>query len=331
MISVPEEIPLDAYGRRIDYLRISLTDACNLRCVYCMPKDMQFLPERDKLQMADYRRLLPLFGRLGFKKFRFTGGEPTLHPGLLELVSLCAELPGDPLCALTTNAIRLPELARPLARAGLRRINVSLDSLDPQRFERMARGPSLAQAWEGVLAAEAAGLEVKLNAVMVRNFNEDDLLPLARLSQRYPWQIRFLEMMPFAEQTEFQHTRGIKNRSVQERLEAEFGALEPVGDRLDGEARVMRIPGAPGSLGFISPVTDPFCASCNRMRLTADGKLRLCLLKEDEVNLWQALRSGAGDDDLLELLKEGIRRKPWGHELANNRFAQNRAMNQIGG
>jgi len=331
MISPPDPILTDAFGRTIDYLRVSLTDACNLRCVYCMPKDMTFMPSREKLSFDEYRRLLPLFAEVGFRKFRFTGGEPTLHPHLVDLVSYTASLPGDAFCALTTNALKLKELAAPLAAAGLRRVNVSLDSLDATRYHRMARGPSLPKAWEGLLAAEDAGLEVKINAVMVRNFNEEDLIPLAELSRRHAWQIRFLEMMPFAEQTHFQHTRALENRSIQGQLEAHYGSLEPVGNGLDGEARVMRIPGAPGELGFISPLSDPFCADCNRMRLTADGKLRLCLLKEDELDLRSILRNGGTDDELLESIRDGIRKKPWGHELSNNRFALNRSMNQIGG
>ncbi len=327
----PEPQLTDAFGRTIDYLRVSLTDACNLRCVYCMPKDMSFMPSQEKLSVEEYKRVLPLFVEVGFRKFRFTGGEPTLHPQLIELISFTASLPGNPFCALTTNALKLKDLAQPLAYAGLKRVNVSLDSLDAERFDRMARGPSLEQAWEGVLAAEEAGLDVKLNAVMVRNLNEEDLIPLARLSMEHAWQIRFLEMMPFAEQTHFQNTRAMENQSIQQRLETEFGPLEPVRTGLDGEARVMRIPGAPGELGFISPVSEPFCASCNRMRLTADGKLRLCLLKEDELDLRAILRTGGTDETLLDAIRTGIRRKPWGHELSHNRFALNRSMNQIGG
>ncbi|MCC5845852.1 MAG: GTP 3',8-cyclase MoaA [Verrucomicrobia bacterium] len=321
----------DKHGREIHYLRVSLTDACNLRCVYCMPEHMKFRPQSENISLAEYRRLLPLFHALGFDKFRFTGGEPTLHPQLTELIAETAALPGAPFVALTTNGMLLPKLARPLKTAGLRRVNISLDTLDPARFRQMSRRDGLDAVLRGLDAAEAAGLEIKLNAVTVRNFNEEDFVPLARFSLDRPWQVRFLEMMPFGNNEHFQNGQRVEEDSVKARIEAALGKLEPVGNGLDGEARVYRVPGAKGTVGFISPVSAPFCGDCNRARLTADGKLRLCLLKDDEVDLLTPLRKGADNAALENIVRAGIWEKPWGHELAFRRFSHNRGMSEIGG
>ena len=321
----------DKHGRVIHYLRISLTDACNLRCVYCMPEHMTFRPQSELLQTEELERLITRFHSLGFDKFRFTGGEPTLRPDLVRLVKHTAKLANAPTVAMTTNALELPSLARPLAEAGLQRVNVSLDTLDPTRFQRLTRWGRIDQVLRGLHAAEAEGLQIKINAVVVRNFNEEDVVDLARLSIEHDWQIRFLEMMPFANNEGFQTSERVDQRSIQARIEQELGTLESAGDALDGEARVFRLPKARGSLGFISPVSDPFCSDCNRVRLTADGKLRLCLLKDDEVDLMAPLREGAADGDLDQILRKGIFEKPWGHELANNRFSTNRGMSEIGG
>jgi len=321
----------DKHGREIHYLRVSLTDACNLRCVYCMPEHMKFRPRQELMSTAEYARLLPLFHALGFDKFRFTGGEPTLHPDLIELVRLTAELPGNPLVALTTNGVLLDKLALPLREAGLRRVNISLDTLDPERFKHITRRQGLDTVLRGLEAAENAGLEIKLNAVAVRNFNEEDFVPLARFTLDHDWQVRFLEMMPFGNNADFQNGQRVEEQGVKGRLTRVFGPLEPVGNGLDGEAKVFRISGARGTVGFISPVSDPFCADCNRARLTADGRLRLCLLKDDEVDLLTPLRAGADKRALEKTVRDGIWEKPWGHDLAYQRFTQNRGMSEIGG
>ncbi|MCH8514097.1 MAG: GTP 3',8-cyclase MoaA [Kiritimatiellae bacterium] len=321
----------DKHGREIHYLRISLTDTCNLRCVYCMPEHMKFRPRQELMSTAEYARLLRLFHALGFDKFRFTGGEPTLHPDLIELVRLTSDLPGNPLTALTTNGVLLPKLAKPLRDAGLRRVNISLDTLDPERFKQLTRRQGLEAVLRGLNAAEDAGLEIKLNAVAVRNFNEEDFVPLARFTLEHDWQVRFLEMMPFGNNADFQNGQRVEEQGVMGRLTRAFGPLEPVGNGLDGEAKVFRIPGAKGTVGFISPVSDPFCGDCNRARLTADGKLRLCLLKDDEVDLLTPLRAGADNRALEKSVREGIWENPWGHDLAYPRFTQHRGMRAIGG
>jgi cyclic pyranopterin phosphate synthase len=324
---------LDRFGRDIHYLRISLTDHCNLRCVYCMPEDMTFRPNAELMQDIELLQLMELFARLGFDKIRLTGGEPTVRAHVVDLVRGITSTPGVRSVSMTTNGVLLSRLARPLAEAGLERVNVSLDTLDPEKFHRLTRWGSLDDVWAGIMAAEEAGLApVKLNAVVVRGYNESSVADLARLTEKHPWQVRFIEMMPFAGATDLQTHQLVTAQEMQERIEAVVGPLEAAnGGELDGEARMFRIPGAAGDIGFISSVTAPFCATCNRARLTADGRLRLCLLREGEVDLLTPLRAGATLEDLRCLILEGIWNKPWGHGLADGLIPLNRVMSEIGG
>jgi GTP 3',8-cyclase len=324
---------LDRFGRNIHYLRISLTDHCNLRCVYCMPEHMTFRPSAELMQDEELLQLARLFAVLGFDKFRLTGGEPTVRAHVVDLVREIARIPGVDSLSMTTNGVLLKKLARPLKEAGLQRVNVSLDTLDPLRFKKLTRWGSFDQVWDGILAAEAAGLTpVKLNAVVVQGFNDRDVVDMARLSLDHPWQIRFIEMMPFAGATEFQKTQVVTAAQMKESISSELGLLEPANNgKLDGEAQIFRLPGACGEVGFISSVTLPFCASCTRARLTADGKLRLCLLREKEVDLLTPLRQGATLEDLRQLILDNIWVKPWGHGLAQDEVALNRVMSEIGG
>ena len=323
----------DRFGRNIHYLRISLTDHCNLRCVYCMPEDMTFRPAPELLQDDELLLLVRLFAGLGFDKIRLTGGEPTVRPRIVELVRAIAATPGVQTVAMTTNAVLLEKLALPLKEAGLQRVNISLDTLDPERFRRLTRRGSFEQVWRGILAAEAAGLTpVKLNAVVVRGYNERDVVDLARLTCDHPWQMRFIEMMPFAGATELQQSQVVKQSEMIAMIEKGLGPLEEQhAGALDGEARVYRLPGARGELGFISSVSLPFCATCSRARLTADGKLRLCLLREKELDLFTPIRQGASLMDLRRLILDGIWHKPWGHGLQEGEVALNRVMSEIGG
>jgi cyclic pyranopterin phosphate synthase len=324
---------IDRFGRNIHYMRISLTDHCNLRCVYCMPEDMTFIPSAEMLQDDDLIRLVRLFASLGFDKFRLTGGEPTVRPNVVNIVSEMANIPGVNSLSMTTNGVLLGKLAQPLKDAGLQRVNVSLDTLDPERFRRITRRGKLDQVWEGILAAEAAGLTpIKINAVVVRGYNEDQVAGLARLTLERPWQVRFIEMMPFAGATELQQRQVVTMKEIQQRIGEEVGPLELQDNgKLDGEAVIYRLAGAQGELGFISSVTLPFCASCSRARLTADGRLRLCLLREKEVDLLSPLRQGASLEDLRQIILDGIWHKPWGHGLAEGEVALNRGMSEIGG
>jgi len=324
---------IDRYGRRIHYLRISLTDRCNLRCLYCMPEEIVFRPNQELLQNDEVIMLVRLFARLGFDKFRLTGGEPTVRADLVNLVGEIAHTPGVRYLTMTTNGVLLPRLARPLAEAGLQRVNISLDTLDPDKFNRLTRWGSLEDVWAGIRAAEEAGLApVKINAVVVKGYNENDVADLARLTVDRPWQVRFIEMMPFAGATELQTNQLVTADDIKSRIEAATGPLEAInGGKLDGEAYLFRLPGAQGDLGFIASVTAPFCASCGRARLTADGRLRLCLLREKEVDLLTPLRAGASLEEMRRLIVESIWLKPWGHKLAEGFFPLDRAMSQIGG
>ncbi len=325
----------DQYNRNINYLRVSLTDACNLRCRYCMPEQMTFRPGTQLLQDEELLLLLGVFASLGFEKIRFTGGEPTLRPNLVDLVRAVTALPGIREVGLTTNGILLDQLARPLHDAGLRRVNVSIDTLDPKRFRQMTRWGNLRDVEAGLAAAEQAGLKIKLNCVPVRGYNTNgtgDIPALAGLTLDRDWQVRFIEMMPLGGITEFQEHHRVTEPELRREIEEALGPLTAVHEgRLDGEARVYRLPAARGTIGFISPVSSPFCAACNRLRLTADGVLRLCLLRENEIDLRQALRTGADHQQLATLIARAVHDKPWGHGLAQHQLATNRVMSEIGG
>lgn len=324
---------IDRFGRNIHYLRISLTDHCNLRCVYCMPEDMTFRPNAEMMQDEEILLLVNLFTRLGFDKFRLTGGEPTVRAHIVDIVRGIAQTPGVRSLSMTTNGILLSRLAKPLAEAGLQRVNISLDSLDADKFHRLTRWGKLEDVLEGIQAAEDAGLTpVKINAVVVRGYNEADVVDLARLTLEHPWQVRFIEMMPFAGATDLQRSQAVTAREIFDRIQEGLGPLQKANDgKLDGEARLFHLEGARGNLGFISTLTQPFCASCSRARLTADGRLRLCLLREGEVDLLTPLRDGADLEDLRRIIVDGIWDKPWGHRLAQGEIPLNRTMSEIGG
>lgn len=326
-------MPLDRFGRNINYLRISLTDRCNLRCVYCMPEDITFRPRQELLQDDEILRLVRLFAGLGFEKYRLTGGEPTVRANIVELVRAIARTPGVKTVALTTNGLLLDRLAQPLAEAGLSRVNISIDTLDQQKFKKLTRWGDVEDVWKGIAACQAANLAIKLNAVIVRNYNDkEDVVDLARLTLHQPWQVRFIEMMPFGDVADFQLAGVVSQEELQQTIEAEFGPLTSLNNgQLDGEARLFQLPEAIGTIGFISSVTAPFCASCNRARLTADGRIRLCLLREKEVDLMAPLRGGASDDELRDIITDGIWWKPWGHKLHDDLIPLNRVMSEIGG
>lgn len=324
---------IDRFGRNINYLRISLTDKCNLRCVYCMPEDMTFRPRKELLQDEEISRLVKIFAGLGFQKFRLTGGEPTVRANVVDIVRNIAHTPGIKTVAMTTNGLLLDKLAAPLAKAGLSRVNISIDTLDPTKFKTVTRWGEVEEVWAGIEAAEKAGIQVKLNAVVVRGYNDQqDVVELARLTIGHPWQIRFIEMMPFGQVTEFQKAGVVSQGELMQTIGAGLAPLSPAnGGELDGEARLFRLPNAMGEIGFISSVTQPFCASCTRARLTADGRLRLCLLRDMEVDLITPLRNNATDQEMIQIINEAIWWKPWGHGLDEDIIPLNRVMSEIGG
>jgi cyclic pyranopterin phosphate synthase len=321
----------DRFGRKIHYLRISLTDHCNLRCIYCMPEDQTFRANAELMQDDEILLFARLFAELGFDKIRLTGGEPTVRANITEIVRGIAQTPGIHSLSMTTNGLLLPRLAAPLAAAGLQHVNISIDTLDALKFKRLTHWGKLEQAWQGILAAEEAGLSpIKLNAVIVKGYNEEDVIDLAALTLQKSWQLRFIEMMPFAGVTTVQTQQIVTAAQIQAKIECEFGPLE-TNQRYDGEARIFRIRGAQGEIGFISSVTVPFCSACTRARLTADGVLRMCLLREKEFDLLTPLRNGATFEDLRQMILGAVWNKPWGHGLDEGDIPLNRAMNQIGG
>ncbi len=329
-------MPLDRYGREINYLRLSLIDHCNLRCVYCMPlRGLRFAPSQELLSADELETIARAAASVGFHKIRLTGGEPTLRSDLLEIVERLHRVDGITDLGMTTNAILLPDLAGPLRAAGLGRINVHLDTLDPQRLKRVMRFGSLKEIWAGIEAAEAAGFSpIKLNAVVVRDYNEHDVVDLARLTLERNWHVRFIELMPLGngECARLSLSQYVPNPETRERIEDQLGPLSelPNGNPSD-EARNFRFDRAKGVIGFISPVSEPYCGSCNRMRLTADGKFHLCLLNDDELDVKTALRNSGGQRAVAEILLQAVAQKPTGHRLEQGFSTQRRAMFQIGG
>lgn len=323
----------DAYGRQMSYLRISLTDRCNFRCVYCMPAiGMKFQPREELLTDEELLRIVELCAKVGFTKLRLTGGEPTIRPHLVDLVRTMKSFPGIEEISMTTNALLLSRMADDLKAAGLDRINVSFDTLDPVKFKEMTRGGRLDLVWAGLEAADRVGLNpIKINTVVVKDRNDEEVGDLAALTLERDWQMRFLEIMPMEGVGTVYDEGLVTSAETQARLEARFGPLEPIDTPPGDPARVWKIKGAVGTVGFISPISAPFCANCNRVRLTADGKLRLCLLRNDEIEFRDLLRAGADDETLEKLIRQGIWRKPWGHGIAEGDRNIGRGMSQIGG
>ena len=322
----------DQFGREIHYLRISLTDRCNFRCVYCMPADITFAPHEHLLRDEELIRLVRIATTVGFDRVRLTGGEPTVRPNLINIIRGIAAIPGIKEIAMTTNALNLEQIAEPLAKAGLKRVNISIDTLDVERFRKITRVGKLDQVWRGILAAERAGLSpLKLNAVIVRKYNEDDIVDLAKLTLEHDWDMRFIELMPLGSIADFQMDSVVPVAEMRARIEAALGPLASVDWDGHNPARPYRLNGGKGTIGFISSVTEPFCEGCDRMRLSADGHLRLCLLRDDEVDLMTPLRAGASDAELKALMERGVWNKPWGHGLAQNVIPELRVMSQIGG
>jgi len=307
----------DGFKRKIDYMRISITDRCNLRCIYCMPAGLpRPIQYKEILKYEEIVRIVTIAISSGVKKIRLTGGEPLIRKNVVELVKMLKEIKGIEELSLTTNGIFLADYAEELADAGLDRVNISLDSLNSERYKTITGGGNLDDVLKGIEAAEKHGLTpVKINMVPVRGINEDEIETFASLTFRAPYQIRFIEFMPFGSRESWTPERFISMDEIKSFAE-KIGVLHPANLKKSGPARYYRFEGALGVLGFISPLSNHFCNECNRLRLTADGKLRPCLFSETEIDLKPALRSKFSSNDEIErLINLAVQMKPRGHNI----------------
>lgn len=325
----------DTHGHRISYLRISVTDRCNLRCVYCMPEEgIEKQSHQTIMRYEEIVEVVKTFATLGVRAVRLTGGEPLVRPDLHKLIEMIAVVPGIQDISMTTNGILLANQAERLAAAGLRRVNISLDTLQEEKYQHITRFGSLDDVWRGIEAAEKFNLSpIKLNVVTLRGVNDDEFRDLAALTYEHPWSVRFIELMPIGNQVRWgkdfpsPEEAFISSSEIREML-SDLD-LTPVKTRVgSGPAREYRLKGALGTVGFISPLTEHFCAACNRMRLTADGNLRPCLLSDIEIPLLETLKSGRPIQPLLE---QALLLKPSGHHLDLQELPEKRKMKEIGG
>lgn len=321
----------DQFGRSIEYLRISVTDRCNFRCVYCMPAEG--LPWVPKSEILTYEEIADVVGQLaplGLRRIRITGGEPTIRPQIHELIRMLRAVPEITDISLSTNGVRLPQLATMLREAGLDRVNMSVDSLIEERIVKIARRNLGFDPVASALAAEHAGLDpIKLNMVVLRGVNDDEIEHVARLTQEHPWHVRFIELMPVGDLRELTWEHVVPSDEVLARLNA-IAPLTPTAGppKGNGPATYYQWAGARGSIGVITPMTHTYCASCNRVRLTADGRLRTCLFGNHEVDLRTPLRAG---QPLESFFRQALADKPKEHELLQMKIGGLRALSQVGG
>lgn len=316
---------IDEYGRDITYLRLSVTELCNLRCRYCMPEDGICKKNREEMLTEDEMiDAVKAAASLGIRKLRITGGEPLIKPNIVSICERSAAVPGIEEVCLTTNGVLLPKLGKDLVKAGVKRVNISLDTLDADKYAYITRWGTIDQALGGLESALEVGFEkVKINAVLIGGFNDDEIRPLADLTRRYPVDVRFIEMMPMYDSGDFQQDSYISCQKVLDYLP------EAVPAKMDqGVARLYRLPESKGNIGLISPVSDHFCGTCNRIRITADGKIKPCLHSHDEVSI-----KGMNLEKMTEQMKKSILSKPRCHAefSAEHRSEAGRNMNEIGG
>jgi cyclic pyranopterin phosphate synthase len=323
---------VDQFGRTIQYLRISVTDRCNFRCRYCMPLEgLPWLPKADILSYEEIAEVVRQLAPLGLRRVRLTGGEPTIRPQLASLVAMLRAVPEVEDIALSTNGVKLPALAAELAAAGLDRVNISADSLRADRIIAIARRDLGFDPVRSAEAAEAAGLDpIKLNVVVMRGTNDDEVVEFARLTVEHAWHVRFIELMPVGDMEMLTDEHVLPSDEVLSRIRTHFGALEATAGpaRGNGPAAYARIAGARGSIGVITPMTHTYCGSCNRVRLTADGRLRTCLFGDHEVDLRTPLRAGM---PLEPFVRQAMAEKPEAHALLSRRNGGLRALSQVGG
>jgi cyclic pyranopterin phosphate synthase len=325
---------VDSYGRLHDNLRVSVTDRCNIRCFYCMPEhDVEFVKRAEILDFEEIERFVRIAAGLGIVKVRVTGGEPLVRRDLPELIRRLTAIPGIRDLALTTNGVLLPGLAEPLYEAGLRRINVHLDTLDRERFIRITRRDEIGKVLAGLDLSKRLGYRIKLNAVAVKNLVEPDVVPLARYARENGFEVRYIEFMPLDAQNLWDRGKVLLADEIIETLSREIAPLEPVPDP-DPRAPASEYAFADGigRVGFIASVSRPFCLNCNRIRLTADGKLRYCLFAIEEDDVKSLMRSGASDEEIAALIRRNLAGKWEGHEINSAKFVPPpRPMYSIGG
>ena len=323
----------DKFERVIDYMRISITDRCNLRCVYCMPdKGVKLFEHKDILRYEEIVRVVSIAASLGVRKIRITGGEPLIRRNLSFLIASIKTTHAIEDISLTTNGVLLEKYAGELADAGLNRVNISLDTLRPDRYSEITRGGDIAPVLKGIEAAEKAGLlPVKINMVPIRYLNDDEIADFARMTLTTPRHVRFIEFMPIGSRDLWSDERYISTDELKKTAE-KIAPLTPVRLRKNGPAKYFRFEGAPGVIGFISALTHHFCGDCNRLRLTADGKLRPCLFSETEIDLKPALRKQSSDKEIERLLRLAIQVKPEGHKIdQRDDLSSLKNMSRIGG
>lgn len=321
----------DKYGREIDYLRISLTDKCNLRCVYCMEKDFNNFIHNDKLMTSDeIIRIIKQCAFLGIKKVRFTGGEPLVREGIIELIKDVNDVEGIEEICLTTNGMLLNDKVEELSKYGLKRVNISLDTLIEERFNKITRVGHLKRVLDSINKCIENNIKVKINSVILEDFNKDEILDLVELTKDKPIDLRFIELMPIGEGKKF---KGVSNEEIKSMIK-EIYSIESEGRnlRLNGPAKYIRIKGNKGKVGFISAMSDCFCEDCNRIRVTSEGFMKQCLHWKYGVNLKDKIRSGISDTELREIIKESIFNKPEKHNFENQQEDEDkRFMYEIGG
>ena len=325
---------LDPYKRKINYLRISVTDKCNLRCRYCMPEEgIPLISHGAILTYEEILRIVRVFAAEGISKVRLTGGEPLVRKGIVDFISRLSQIEEIKDLSLTTNGILLKEYARDLKRAGLKRINVSLDSLTKKRFYQITRRDDFERVWSGIEEALRVGLTpIKINMVAIRGVNDDEIEAFARLTLHLPLTVRFIEYMPSGNGEEWKESDILTVPQIKDRLER-VGPLTPVPpDQWDGPSKRFKIEGAIGEIGLIGAVSSHFCSDCNRLRLTPDGKIRTCLFSDEEIDVREILRMGGTDQNLKERLLDALRAKPERHHINTHQFKKcQRNMSAIGG
>jgi len=323
----------DNYQREINYLRVSVTDRCNLRCIYCMPPEgVRTVPHKEILRFEEIEAIVRAAALVGVKKVRLTGGEPLVRTGLENLVRRIASIPGIDDITLTTNGILLPPRVKALRDAGIRRVNISLDTLDSDRYREITRYGELSAAWEGIVSALDAGLHpVKLNTVVIRGFNDDEVVDIAQLTLKNPLHIRFIEIMPIGFSNSWVAGRFVPAEEIMSLINTRLGQLLPAKISAGGgPAKYYRLKNARGTIGFITSMSEHFCDSCNRLRLTALGSIRPCLYDSCEIDLRTPLRNGAGIKEIAGLIMKAVSLKTDRHHMLDG-WRDNRVMSQIGG